>query len=93
MNDRLDNLLTQLRAQEMDRELGEVEYDVQRRLARERSANAGLGYARVAAVGVALVLGTGVGGLTAATAVAAPRTSIFAATNALAPSSLLEGHR
>lgn len=93
MDDRLDNLLTQLRDQGPDRELGAVEYDVRRRLADQRSAKAGLAPARVAAVGLALVLGTGVGGLTAAGAIAAPRASIFAATNALAPSSLLEGRR
>lgn len=93
MNDRLDSLLTQLRAQGPDRELGAIEHDVRRRLAHEQAATAGLRPARAVAVGLALVLGTGVGGMTAATAVVAPRTSIFAATEALAPSSLLEGHR
>lgn len=93
MNDRLDSLLTRLRDQGLDHELGAVEYDVRRRLADERSARAGLAPARAAAVGIALVLGTGVGGLTAASAIAAPRVSIFAATDALAPSSLLEGRR
>lgn len=93
MNDRLDSLLTQLRDQDLDRELGAVEYDVRRRIARERSARADLAPARIAAVGIALVLGTGVGGLTAASAVAAPKPSIFATTDALAPSTLLEGRR
>ena len=43
------------------------------------------------AIGLALIVGAGVGGLTAATAMAAPRPSIFAATHALAPSTLLDG--
>lgn len=93
MTDRLNSLLTQLRDQDLDRELGAVEYDVRRRIAHERSARAGLAPARMAAVGIALVLGTGVGGLTAASAVAAPRSSIFATADALAPSTLLEGRR
>jgi len=91
MNDRLDSLLTELRDQDLDRELGTVEYDVRRRIAHERSARAGLAPARMAAIGIALVLGTGVGGLTAASAVAAPKPSIFASAYALAPSTLLEG--
>lgn len=93
MNDRLDSLLAQLRDQDLDRELGAVEHDVRRRIAQERSAGAGLAPARIAAVGIALVLGTGVGGLTAASAVAAPRPSIFATADALAPSTLLDGRR
>lgn len=93
MNDRLDSLLTQLRDQSLDRELGAVEHDVRRLIAHDRSARAGLAPVRLAAVGIALVLGTGVGGLTAASAVAAPRPSIFATADALAPSTLLEGRR
>ena len=93
MNDRLDSLLTQLRDQALDRELSAVEYDVRRLIAHDRSASAGLAPVRLAAVGIALVLGTGVGGLTAASALAAPRSSIFASADALAPSSLLEGRR
>lgn len=95
MNDRLDSLLTQLRDQDLDRELGAIEYDVRRRIAHERSARAGLAPVRVGAVSLALalVLGTGVGGLTAASAVAAPKPSIFASADALAPSTLLEGRR
>ena len=93
MNNSLDSLLTQLRDQNLDRELGAVEYDVHRRIVLERSAKAGLAPVRMAAVGIALVLGTGVGGLTAASAVAAPKPSIFATADALAPSTLLEGRR
>ena len=93
MHDPLDDLLAQLRNQEPDRELGFVERDVRRHIAQARSAGAGLAPARVAAVGIALVLGTSVGGLTAASAVAAPRVSIFASADALAPSTLLEGRR
>lgn len=92
MNSRLDSLLTQLRDQDLDRELGAVEYDVHLRIAHERSVRASLAPARMAAVGIALVLGTGVGGLTAASA-AAPKPSIFASADALAPSTLLEGRR
>lgn len=93
MNDSLDDLLTQLRTQGVDRELGFVERDVRRHIADARSARAGLAPARMAAIGIALVLGTSVGGLTAASAVAAPRPSIFASADALAPSTLLEGRR
>lgn len=93
MNNRLDSLLTQLRDQDLDCELGAVEFDVHRRIALDRSAKAVLAPARMAAVGIALVLGTGVGGLTAASAVAAPKPSIFATADALAPSTLLEGRR
>lgn len=94
MNDGLDTLLARLRDQAIDRELGSVEDDVQRRLSRRAaSAGHGLAPAHAAAIGIALILGTGVGGFTAASALAAPRPSIFAATDALAPSTLLEGHR
>jgi len=93
MNDRLDSLLAQLRDQELDRELSAVEHDVRRRITHERSARVGLAPARMAAVGIALVLGTGVGGLTAASAVAAPKSSLFATADALAPSTLLDGRR
>ena len=93
MDNQLDSLLTQLRDRDLDRELGAVEHDVRRRIAHDRSARAGLAPARMAAVSIALVLGTGIGGLTAASAVAPPRSSIFATANALAPSSLLEGAR
>lgn len=91
MNDRLDRLLAGLREQPLDRSLGALEGDVSRRLARSSPA-AGLGFAtaRAAAVGLALILGAGVGGLTAA---AAPRPSLFATTEALAPSTLLDGRR
>lgn len=91
MTDQLNNLLAQLRDGGLDRELGFVERDVCRHIAEERSARAGIAPARMAAVGIALVLGTGVGGLTAASAIAAPRPSIFADADALAPSTLLEG--
>ena len=93
MNDGLDSLLAQLRDQALDRELSAVEHDVRRLIAHDRSASAGFAPVRLAAVGIALVLGTGVGGLTAASALAAPRSSIFASADALAPSSLLEGRR
>ncbi len=91
MNDSLDDLLTQLRTQGVDRELGFVERDVRRHIAEARLARAAFVPARMAAVGIALVLGTSVGGLTAASAIAAPRPSIFASADALAPSTLLDG--
>ena len=91
MSNRLDTLLAQLQAQPADHDLGALEVDVQRRLAR-RERSAGLfAPARAMAIGLALIVGAGVGGLTAATAMAAPRPSIFAATHALAPSTLLDG--
>ena len=94
MDNRIDTLLAQLRAQGPDRDLRALEVDVQRRLARrERPAGLGFTPARATAVGLALVLGAGVGGLTAATAATAARPSIFAAADALAPSTLLEGRR
>ena len=93
MDDQLNALLEQLRDQGLDRELGAVEFDVRRWVARERSERAGRGPTRMAVVGISLVLGTGVGGLTAASAIAAPRPSIFASADALAPSTLLEGRR
>lgn len=92
MDNRLDRLLAQLRAQAPDHDLGALEVDVQRRLAkRERPTS--FSFARTTAIALALVLGAGVGGLTAATAATTARPSIFAATDALAPSTLLDGRR
>ncbi|MDP1630214.1 MAG: hypothetical protein Q8L66_02205 [Caulobacter sp.] len=93
MTNRLDSLLRQLREQDLDRDLSAVELGVYRHIALERSARASMVPARLVAVGIALILGTGVGGLTAASTVDAPRTSIFAAADALAPSTLLDGPR
>lgn len=93
MNERLDNLLAQLRAQATDRALGALEIDVQHRLARrERVAGVGFTPVRALAVGLAMMFGTGIGGFTAA-AVAAPKPSLFADADALAPSTLLDGAR
>lgn len=94
MDNRLDTLLAQLRTQAADHDLRALEVDVQGRLAgRARQAGLGLAPARATAVALALVLGVGVGGLTAATAATTARPSIFAAADALAPSTLLEGRR
>lgn len=94
MDNRLDTLLAQLRTQAPDHELHALEVDVQGRLAgRARQASLAFAPAHATAVALALVLGAGVGGLTAATAATATRPSIFAATDALAPSTLLEGRR
>jgi hypothetical protein len=94
MDDRLDALLAQIRAQPLDHSLGAVEGDVRQRRA-ERASLTGLALpqVRVIAVGLGLIFGTGVGSLTAAAAVAAPRTSLFGSAEALAPSTLLDGHR
>lgn len=93
MNERLDHLLAQLRAQAPDRALGALEVDVQRRLKRrEHATGVGFAPARALAVGLAMMVGTGIGGFTAA-AVAAPKPSLFADADALAPSTLLDGAR
>lgn len=92
MHDELDTLLGQLRAQGLDRDLSDLEVRVQQRMAARRwVAPFSPAPARAAFVGLALFLGVGIGGVTAASAIAAPRPSLFAATDALAPSTLLEG--
>lgn len=91
MQNTLDKLLTELREQPLDRDLIALEVDVQQRIARPAAAWLSPAPMRAAMVSMALVLGIGIGGFTAANAVASPRPSLFAATDALAPSTLLDG--
>lgn len=93
MQKTLDRLLTDLGEQPLDRDLIALEVDVQQRIARPAVAWLSLAPMRAAMVSMALVLGIGIGGFTAASAVASPRPSLFAATDALAPSTLLDGGR
>ena len=95
MNHRLDQLLAGLKAAPLDRSLVRLEADVAQRLDR---ANGGFTFSpsllapmRAATVGVALMLGISVGGMTAASAIAAPKTVAISVGDELAPSTLLEG--
>ncbi len=94
MTDKLDSLLAQLREQPSDHPLVGLELRVQSRMhSREhRGVKMFAGPVRAAAVGLALMLGAGVGGLSAVSAMAAPRPGLFAA-DALAPSTLLDSAR
>jgi hypothetical protein len=96
MNDRLNHLVEQLAAAPTDRSLDDLDARIARSIA-ERRAEARVAWAltpvRVAAVGVALVMGVAAGGVTAASSVAPhPAGAVFAASD-LAPSSLLEGRQ
>ena len=91
MSDELDRLLSQLSAEGSDHPLGQLEGDVQRRLSVRRGEARVAGPARFAALALLLVLGTGVGGMTAASAIAAPTIQLFDEANSLAPSTLLDG--
>ncbi len=91
MSDELDQLLSQLSAEGLDHPLGRLESDVQRRLAIRRGDARVAGPARFAALALSLVLGTGVGGMTAASAIAGPSVHLFEEADSLAPSTLLEG--
>lgn len=95
MTDKLDSLLAQLREQPVDHPLVGLELRVQSRMRshEHRGAKFFASPARAAAVGLALMLGAGVGGLSAASAMAAPKPSLFAAADALAPSTLLDSAR
>lgn len=93
MQNTLDRLLAELGKQPLDRDLTALEVDVQQRIAGPGIAWFSGAPIRMAMVSMALVLGVGIGGLTAANSVAYPRQSLFAATDALAPSTLLDGGR
>ena len=93
MQNTLDKLLTELGEQPLDRDLIALEVDVQQRINRPAVTWLSLAPMRAAMVSMALVLGIGIGGFTAASAVASPRPWLFAATDALAPSTLLDGGR
>ena len=92
MSDELDRLLTRLSAEAPDHALGALEGDVRRRLATRRGEARTVISARFAALALSLVLGTSVGGLTAASAFAAPSVHLLDAADRLAPSTLLEGN-
>lgn len=92
MSDDLDRLLARLSAESPDHPLGALEGDVQRRLAGRRGEARAAVPTRVAALALSLLLGTGVGGMTAAAAIAAPVASLFDASDRMAPSTLLEGN-
>jgi hypothetical protein len=94
MTDKLDTLLAQLREQPSDHPLIGLELRVQARIGHAaRHARGIAGPLRAAMVGLALMLGAGVGALSAASAVAAPKPGLFAAADALAPSTLLDSAR
>lgn len=97
MNQSLDDLVQDLRRQEMDRDLSQLEPAVWRRIggARiERAAASGFAPVRMATVVMALVVGAAVGSASAVAAVAAPKeASAFALDSRLAPSNLLEARR
>lgn len=95
MTDKLDALLAQLRDLPSDHPLIGLELRVQSRIGghAQRYARGVAGPVRAAIVGLALVLGAGVGGLSAASAMAAPKAGLFAASDALAPSTLLDSVR
>jgi hypothetical protein len=91
----LDRLLEQLRDQPLDRDLVRVESHVEARIGRplHEGRGAASGPARVAIVSLALALGAGIGGISAAAAMTAPKSALLASTEALAPSTLLGGSR
>jgi len=95
MSERLDELVGQLAASPLDRDLEGLEAGIVRRMRRRRQDDrtaSVLAPFRVATVGLALAIGFASGGVTAATAMATPRTPAgFSAAAALAPSTLLEG--
>lgn len=95
MTDKLDTLLAQLREQPSDHPLIGLELRVQARIGGHESRHARrvAGPLRAAMVGLALMLGAGVGALSAASAMAAPKASLFAAADDLAPSTLLDSAR
>ena len=95
MTDKLDVLLAQLRDLPSDHPLIGLELRVQSRIeGRAQSfARGGAGPLRAAIVSLALILGAGVGALSAASAMAATKAGLFEAADTLAPSTLLDGGR
>ena len=94
MSNRLDDLLARLAGDPLDRSLINLEVDVQQAIRRQRTGVSGVAMfapLRAATVAVALMMGITVGGMTAATAMAAPRASVISGGEELAPSTLLEG--
>ena len=97
MRDRLDDLVNRLAGSPTDRGLEGLEAEIGRRIrARRQEASAAtlLAPVRVASIGLALAMGITAGGLTAAAAMAGPRSpGAFSGAADLAPSTLLEGSR
>lgn len=93
MNDRLDSLIQELKAEAPDRDLRQLEPAVWGRLAKSGAGAAirtSLLPLRTAAVLMALVIGAAVGGASATAAVSqASETSVFGLNARLAPSTLL----
>jgi hypothetical protein len=97
MSDRLDELVDRLAGSPTDRVLEGLEAEVGRRIRvsrQEARTTTILAPVRVASIGLALAMGITAGGLTAAGAMAGPRSpGVFSGTTDLAPSTLLEGRR
>jgi hypothetical protein len=98
MSHRLDELIRALRAEGSDRDLGQLEPAVWRRLEAVRGGRGPVRSVvlplRTAAVLMSLVVGVAIGGASAATAASQrTETSVFALDTRLAPSTLLGGRR
>lgn len=99
MSDRIDELIARLAAAPPDHPLqaleGEISAAVSARARTEARVERALAPLGAASVGLALVLGLAVGGMTAAGAAAKPGhdAGAFSVAPALAPSTLLEGDR
>ena len=97
MTDRLDHLMAGLAAAPTDRALDGFDADVSRGSARYRAearTAASLAPARLASLGLALVVGVAAGGVAAASALSPPKQfNDFAVPPHLAPSTLLDGRR
>ena len=95
MSDRLDELMGRLAGSPADRALDGLEAEIGHRIRvsrREARTTRLLAPVRIASIGLALAMGVTVGGVTAAAAMAGPRTpGVFSAATQLAPSTLLEG--
>ncbi|MFI4964329.1 MAG: hypothetical protein ACHP9T_03080 [Caulobacterales bacterium] len=93
----MDELVGRLAGSATDHGLEGLEAEVGRRillLRRQARTTTLLAPVRIASIGLALAMGTTVGGVTAAGALAGPRAPrVFSAAVELAPSTLLEGRR
>jgi hypothetical protein len=97
MDERLDQLLERLAATPAERSLNFLEFEVGRAISKQRGSAqtaSALAPVRIASIGLALAMGVTVGGVTAATAIVAPRPAgAFSMAANLAPSTLLEDGR
>ena len=95
MSERLDELVARLAASPMDRSLDDLDDEIGRSIADRRihaRTSAALAPVRVAAVGLALVMGIAVGGAVATSVIVASHPyGTFSIAENLAPSTLLEG--